>query len=72
MAGENLGPDLGQDGWWSDPRPIYSMNRSKGTGNVVSLDRPAEWKDFGLGWEPNDDKISGNVVVAQFPRNEDK
>ena len=72
MAGENLGPDLGQDGWWSDPRPIYSMHKNLRTGNVVSLDRPAEWKDFGLGWEPNDDKISGNVVVAQFPRNEDK
>lgn len=72
MAGENLGPDLGQDGWWSDPRPIYSMSRPRGTGNVVSLDRPAEWKDFGLGWESNDADRSGNVVVAHFPRNEDQ
>lgn len=72
LAGENLGPDLGQDGWWSDPRPIWSMNRARGTGNVVSLDRAAEWKDFGLGWESQDSTTSGNVVVAQFPRNEDQ
>ena len=72
MAGENLGPDLGQDGWWSDPRPIYSMHKNLRTGNVVSLDRPAEWKDFGLGWDSDNNDPSGNVVVAQFPRNEDK
>lgn len=72
MAGENLGPDLSQDGWWSDPRPIWSMNKPRGTGNVVSLDRPPEWKDYGLGWESVDQDRSGNVVVAQFPRNEDK
>jgi len=72
MSGENLGPDLGQDGWWSDPRPIWSMNRPQGTGNVVSLDRPAEWKDYGLGWETDPETQSGNVVVAQFPRNEDQ
>lgn len=72
MAGENLGPDLSLDGWWSDPRPIYSLNRSRSTGNVVSLDRLAEWKDFGLEWESNDVEPAGNVVVAQFPRNEDQ
>jgi len=71
-AGENLGPDLGQDGWWSDPRPIWSTSRSRGTGRVVSLDRAAEWKDHGLGWESNEPDASGNVVVAQFPRNEDQ
>lgn len=71
-TGENLGPDLSQDGWWSDSRPIYSWNRPRNTGNVVSLDRAAEWKDFGLGWDKSDIDGSGNVVVAQFPRNEDQ
>ena len=48
------------------------MHKPQGVGNVVSLDRPAEWKDFGLGWDPAEHTQSGNVVVAQFPRNEDK
>ena len=71
-AGENLGPNLGRDGWWSDPRPIYSMNKPNRSGNVVSLDRSSEWKDFGLGWNDNDDTKSDTVVVAQFPRNENQ
>lgn len=71
-AGENLGPDLGQDGWWSDPRPVYSNSRPRDTGTVVSLDRPTEWKDHGLGWDLTNADRSGNVVVAQFPRNEDQ
>lgn len=68
--GENLGA-LSVDGWWSDPRLIWSENRPKEQDKVVSLDRLPEWKDYRLDW--NDEKFSSSntVVFADFTRNED-
>lgn len=72
IGGENLGPNLGQDGWWSDSRPVFSVARNQTTGKVVTLDRGAEWKDVGLAWESRDGERSDTVVFAKFPKDEDK
>lgn len=72
VGGENLGPDLGQDGWWTDPRPIFSMDRSQKNGKVVKLDRGSEWQDLGLAWGSTDSDNSSTVVFAKFSRDEDQ
>lgn len=71
-AGENVGPNLGQDGWWVDARPNWSIDRPRDQGKVISLDRVPEWKDFNLHWESADSPKSDSVVFADFGRNEDK
>lgn len=71
-AGENVGPNLGQDGWWVDPRPTWSTDRPRDHGKVISLDRSSEWKDYNLNWGSKDDPKQDSVVFADFGRNEDK
>lgn len=71
-TGENVGPNLGQDGWWADPRPIWSNQRPKNRDKVISLDRASEWKDFNLGWESQDRNKTESVVFADFGKNEDQ
>lgn len=70
IGGENLGPNLGKDGWWSDARPVYSLNRRAGAGNVINLARSAEWADYDLAWKSDPTDPPGNVLVAKFPRDE--
>lgn len=72
VGGENVGPNLGQDGWWVDPRPVFCVGRNRATGKVVNLDRGAEWKDVGLAWESANVPRSDTVVFAKFPRDEDQ
>lgn len=72
-VGENIGPNLGQDGWWVDPRPVWSTVKAKDQGKVINLDRATEWKDFNLGWQSQDEsKKNDSVVFADFGKNEDQ
>lgn len=71
-VGENLGDALGQDGWWSDPRPIWSIIRPKEDGKIVNLDRTADWKDYGLGWDSSEKYQPDSVVFAKFDRDENQ
>ena len=69
-VGENLGPDLAQDGWWTDARPIWSMQKTQGRGKVVSLDRAPDWKDYDLDWTKTEDDKKDSVVFANFKKDE--
>jgi hypothetical protein len=58
-------------GWWVDPRPIWQTRAANAIlDNVVSLDRPCEWADLGLGWDQS--QRQSQVVYADFGRNEKK
>ena len=71
VAGENVGPNLGQDGWWVDSRPVWSSPRPRDDAKVVSLERSAEWRDHGLLWDGETDHDRGNqVVFARFGKDE--
>lgn len=73
VTGENVGPNLGQDGWWVDSRPVWSAQRPREPGKVVNLERMADWKDYDLAWDG--DTASQNpdsVVFARFDKNENK
>lgn len=73
VAGENVGPNLGQDGWWVDDRPIWCASRSKEDGKIINLERMADWKDYGLSWDSNsDDDKTDSVVFARFDKNENQ
>lgn len=71
-SGENVGLALSNDGWWADSRPVWSATRPKDDGKVISLDRAAEWQDFGLGWETDESERHGNVLMAKFGPDENK
>ena len=66
---ESLGP-FAESGWWNDPRPIWETSRKK-SGKVISLQRMAEWSDLELDWD-DDDSDDNVVVVADFPKDENK
>lgn len=70
--GENVGTGLAQNGWWVDPKPTWHAGRPRGDGKIVSLDRMAEWKDFGLDWNQDQDEAKESVVFANFARDEDQ
>lgn len=73
VAGENVGPNLGQDGWWVDNRPVWSSARPKINGKIVNLERLADWKDHDLTWESGIDKDrTDSVVFAKFDKNENQ
>lgn len=64
---------LSQDGWWSDPRPTWSLDspRHRRNSKVINLRRQAEWKDHDLDWDPDDSSgDDGVVVVTDFGRDE--
>lgn len=67
---ENLGSDLEQDGWWSDPRPVWVTQKSRDQGKIVSLDRGPDWKDHGLDWDETADQENDSVVFANFKKDE--
>lgn len=67
--GDELG-SLATDGWWSDARPTWQGSKDRPQEKVVTLDRPPEWTDHGLGWE--DDSHRDNVVFAEFNKNDDQ
>ena len=69
--GENLGPRLGQDGWWTDARPIWGAARQRVDGKVVNLDRPPEWQDYDLGWEDTSGE-EHSAIIKTFPGNDNK
>lgn len=63
------GPFL-SDGWWSDPTARRSSKTETDTEtNVVKITQK-NWREFGLGWPESTDKISKNVVHANFNKNE--
>lgn len=67
--GESLGA-LAMDGWWTDPRPCWTLPRDPDTKEkIVSLDRVPEWKDYSLEWE-NTTPPGDSVVFANFGKNE--
>ncbi len=70
-AQESLGP-MSQSGWWSDHRPIWTDQRSgRNKDNVVSMRKHLDWKHYGLDWPASDDtKDDGNILFAEFSRNE--
>ena len=67
---ENLGSDLVEDGWWSDPRPVWVTQKSRDQGKVVSLDRGPDWKNHGLDWDELEDQEKDSVVFANFKKDE--
>lgn len=72
VSGENVGPNLGQDGWWVDSRPVCSIIRGREDGKVVNLSRTAEWRDYGLGWDGETESVSNSVVFARFNKDADQ
>ena len=65
---ENLGP-FSNPGWWNDAKPIWETAKKK-SGKVISLQRTAEWSDLELDWD--DDQDDNVVLVADFPKDENK
>lgn len=73
VSGENVGPNLGQDGWWVDSRPTWSAVRQRANSKVVNLERTADWKDYGLAWDGDKDSDQSNqVVFARFDKDADQ
>lgn len=72
VGGENVGPNLGTDGWWADARPTWSAVRSRADDKVVNLERTPEWKDLGLAWDTPDDDGNHRVIFARFEKNENQ
>lgn len=68
-SGESLGDGLSTDGWWIDPRPVYTDFKPRAKQKIVALDRGPEWKDYGLDWDAEETKSSG-VVFAKFGKDE--
>jgi hypothetical protein len=66
---ENLGP-FADEGWWNDPRPIWSTNK-RVSSKIVSLDRTLDWKDLDLDWEDSN-QPDNHVVFADFGNNDKK
>lgn len=69
---EALGP-LAVQGWWHDSSPnhVTAQSRRRGSGKVISLDRPMEWKDVDLDWD-NESDATSSVVFADFARDDNK
>lgn len=67
---ESLGPDFEQDGWWSDPRPVWITQKSRDQGKVVSLDRVPDWKTLELDWNEIEEQDRDSVVFANFKKDE--
>jgi len=68
---ESLGP-LAQEGWWSDPRPVWSLSRIDTSDKVVNLGRMPEWKSQDLDWDTPQSNTANTVVFARFDNNADK
>jgi len=67
-AGENIGP-MADEGWWLDPRPVWTLNKSS-SGKIVALDRAPEWKDFDLDWNEHSKEMQDTVVFADFKKHD--
>lgn len=68
---ESQGP-LSESGWWSDARPIYNALKTNNSGNIVNLDRVAEWKSHDLDWDTNNTNAASTVVFGRFDRDGNK
>jgi len=72
VAGENVGPNLGQDGWWADARPTWSSIKPTASGKVVNLERLGEWKDLDLAWDDDHKSTNDSVIFARFDKDADQ
>lgn len=61
-----------QPAWWTSPDPDHTDFASPGSDKVLNMTNVSAWRDLELAWsEPNDKPATGNVVFADFKRDDE-
>lgn len=66
--------DIKHPGWWTTPDLIQSESEFHDGDQVLTLhpEHYSQWAELGLGWPDQEPKETGNIVFAEFGKDETK